>query len=145
MASYPGDIDSALIAKLMADATLAALVPDGWYYDLAASGKTRFGIVKLMGHTVTHMFQGIAYEAPVYLVKAVEFATGTVNTLAAGRRIHILLNGTNGEGGTLTVAGYGTAQTWFEEYVRYPDPDPDNADARWQHRGGMYAVFASPT
>src|SRR5688572_28895777 len=107
MASFSGDIDAALIAKLLADAPLAALVTDGWYYDIAASGKTRFGIVKLMTHTVERMFNGKAFEVPIYLVKAVESGTGTAITKAAAARIDVLLNGANGEGGTVTVTGYG--------------------------------------
>jgi len=144
VASFSGEVDDSIVAKLLADAPLTALMPDGIYYDIAKSGKTRFVIVKLMSHTVTRMFNGRAYEAPVYLVKAVEFGTGTVNTKAAAARIDVLLDGPNGEGGTVTVAGYGVAQTGLEEYVRYAEADPANADARWQHRGGMYAVMAVP-
>lgn len=137
--SYSGDVDSALIAKLLADAPLTALMPDGVFYDVAASGKTRFVIVKLMSHTVERMFGGKAYEAPVYLVKAVESGSGTVNTKAAAARIDAIL-----DDGTLTVTGYGLMKMQLEEYVRYAEPDPDNADARWQHRGGMYSIWVSP-
>jgi hypothetical protein len=144
MASYSGEIDSALIAKLLADATLAALMPDGVFYELASAGMTRFVIVKLMAHSVTRQFGGRAFESPLYLVKAVELGTGTVNTKAAAARIDVLLDGPTGAGSTLTVPGYGTAQTGLEEYVRYTEADPENADARWQHRGGLYTVFASP-
>lgn len=137
--AYSGDVDSALIAKLLADAPLTALCPDGVFYDVAASGKTRFVIVKLMSHTVERMFGGKAYEALVYLVKAVEAGTGTVNTKAAAARIDAIL-----DDGTLTVAGYGLMKMQLEEYVRYAEPDPDNADQRWQHRGGMYSIWVSP-
>lgn len=140
MASYSGDIDDALMAKLLGDATLHALMPDGVFYELASPGKTRFVVVKLMTHTVSRMFGGRAYEAPVYLVKAVEFGTGSVNTKAAAARIDALL-----DGGSITVNGYGLMDLALEEYVRYTEPDPTNADARWQHRGGMYAVMVSPT
>jgi hypothetical protein len=145
MAAYSGDIDAALVAKLLADGTLMALMTDGVYYDIAVSGKTKFVIVKLMAHTVTRMFNGKAFEAPVYLVKAVAFGTGTVTTKTAAARIDVLLDGASGEGGTMTVTGYGTARTALEEYVRYAEADPENSDARWQHQGGMYSVFASPT
>ncbi len=114
-------------------------MPDGVFYDIAASGKTRFVIVKLMSHTVERMFGGRAYEAPVYLVKAVESGTGTVNTKAGAARIDAIL-----DDGTLTVTGYGLMKMQLEEYVRYAEPDPDNADARWQHRGGMYSIWVSP-
>src|SRR5258706_12664028 len=114
-------------------------MPDGVFYDIAASGKARFVIVKLMSDTVERMFGGRAYEAPVYLVKAVESGTGTVNTKAGAARIDAIL-----DDGTLTVTGYGLMKMQLEEYVRYAEPDPDNADARWQHRGGMYSIWVSP-
>jgi hypothetical protein len=136
---YSGDIDSALVAKLLNDATLAALMPDGVYWDIAASGKTRVVIVKLMSHAVEPMFGGRAYEAATYLVKAVELSTSGSNAKAAGRRIDALL-----DGGTLAINGYGLMTIALDEYVRFAEDDPDNADARWQHYGGIYAVTVSP-
>jgi hypothetical protein len=103
MPAYSGDVDSALVAKLLGDSTLMALMPDGVYWDIAASGKNRVVIVKLMGHSVESKFGGRAWESATYLVKAVELSTSGTNAKAAGRRIDALL-----DGGTLgTIAGYG--------------------------------------
>lgn len=140
MAAYTGDIDAALVGRLLSDAPLMALMPDGVFWDVATSGKTRVVIVKLMSHTVERVFNGRAYESPVYLVKAVERTTSSANVQAAARRIDAVLDGVR-----LIVAGYAFVDMAFDEYVRYAEVDADNADARWQHEGAMYSAFASPT
>jgi len=138
---YSGDVDAALVSKLLGDGALMALMPDGVYWDVAASGKKRVVIVKLMSHSVERMFNARAYESAIYLVKAVELSISGTNAKAAGRRIDALLN--NGSLGT--ISGYLQMNCELDEYVRYAEDDPDNKDARWQHYGGMYAVTVSPT
>jgi hypothetical protein len=140
MAAFTGDVDGALVAKLLADAPLMALMPDGVWWDVSGSGKTRVVIVKLMSHTVEQRFGGKAYEMPVYLVKAVELTKSSANAQAAARRIDAML-----DGGTLAPTGYSLMTMQLEEEVHYQEADPDNADARWQHWGGMYSVWVSPT
>ncbi len=58
---------------------------------------------------------------------------------AAAARIHALLTDT-----PLAIAGYSHMLTRREERIRYTQPDPDEPELHWQHRGGRYVVFASP-
>ena len=130
-------IDAALSAKLLGDATLMALVPDGVYMDIAGGHATRFVIVSLMSALDTAMFQGRAFESAVYLVKAVEKGTSGLNAKAAAARIDALL-----EQGTLTITGYVLMSMARTERIRYTEVDQES-DARWQHHGGLYSVQVS--
>lgn len=137
------EVDAALSAKLLSDAALTALMPDGVYFDVAAHGKTKFVIISLLSGLDGRMFSGRAMETLVYLVKAVALETTGANVKAAAARIDVLLSGTNTEGGTLTVTGYGLMDMRRIERVRYTEVDESN-DARWQHRGGHYELWVSP-
>jgi len=137
--AHPSDVDAALLGKLSADSALKALMPDGVFYDLAASGRTRIVIVKLMHHETVDMFGGPAYEQPLYLVKAVEQSSSALNTINAAKRIDALLNNQ-----PLTINGYTLMTLQFREYVRYAEADSVNPDLRWQHCGGLYLVSVSP-
>lgn len=135
-------IDAAIVTLLANDAQLtgaAGYMPDGVFFDIAAKGKTRFVIVSLLTAPDTRMFQGRAFEEPLYLVKAVELSTSGTNAKAAAARIDTLL-----DGAVLTATGYGSVMVRREERVRFTEVDQDS-DARWQHRGGRYQVTASPT
>jgi hypothetical protein len=56
MPSDSSDVDNALVAKLGADSTLLALMPNGVYWDEAPQGSTRFVIVSLVDERDTAMF-----------------------------------------------------------------------------------------
>jgi hypothetical protein len=133
-----GDIDSALTAKLLADATLMALATDGIYFDEASSGLTRFVIISLVTEFDEPMFLGRAYEDATYMVKYVERGLSSVNAKAAAARIDALL-----DGGTLTITGYGLMLMRRESRIRYLEVDDVDASIRWQHRGGNYRVMAA--
>lgn len=133
-----GDVDAALSAKLLADGTLAGLMTDGVWFDTAPKGKTRFVIVSLVNEDDEPQFQGRAYEDNLYLVKAVAMETTGANVKAAAARIDALL-----EGGTLTVSGFSLMRITRVNRVRYTEVDEVDADIRWQHRGGHYAVTVS--
>lgn len=134
------EIDAAVVAKLSGDATLMALMTDGVYVDVAPTGKSKFVIVSLVIAQDEPQLGETAYEQAVYLVKAVErHASGaTVKTAAA--RIHALLNY-----GSLTVTGYSHMLTRRVERIRYTEVDQVDQDIRWQHRGGRYEIFVSPS
>ena len=132
------DIDAAVVARLMSDAQLMALMPDGVYFDVASKSASRFVIVSVLSALDSSMFQGRAYESPLYLVKAVELSSSGANVRAAAARIDALL-----DNGTLAITGYTLMATRRRERVRYTEVDQDN-DARWQHRGGQYEVVCSP-
>lgn len=132
------EIDAAISAKLLADATLMALVPDGVYFDVAKKSANRFVIISLLSGLDEPMLGGRAYEAPLYLVKAVDHSTSGLNVKAAAARIDVLLDHQ-----PLTITGYGLMMMRREERIRITEGDPNDEDNRWQHRGGHYAVTAS--
>lgn len=131
-------IDAALLATLVNDATLAALMPDGVWIDEAKQGATRFVIVSLITETDEGDFDGRAYEDALYLVKAVEKSSSGSNAKTAAARIDVLL-----EDQALTATGYNWMATFREERVRYAEVDAVDASIRWQHRGGRYRVQMS--
>jgi hypothetical protein len=138
----PAAIYTALAAKALADAPLMALMPDGVYRDIAASGKTRFIIISKASDFRAYMFGGVAYEEVTYLVKAVEFGTSGTNAANAAARILTLL-----QDGTLTITGYTLMRMQLAEdggMVEYVEPDEANLDARWQHRGWNFDITVSP-
>lgn len=140
------DIDAALVTKLQADATLAALAPDGWYIDEAPAGKTQFGIVSLVDEHDTPIFEGRASEDALYLVKHVELSTVAVkHSKAAAARIDALLDPQPPAArATLTIAGYAFQVMRRESRIRMTEVDAVDASIRWSHRGGRYQVVAAP-
>lgn len=138
MPADSGALDAALSQRLLSDPTLAALMPDGVYFDVAAHGQTRFVVVSLLAEADIGMFNRRAFEDGLYLVKAVALATTGADVRAAAARIDALLDQQ-----TLTAEGYGQVTMTRVARVRYTEVDRDN-DARWQHRGGHYRVMASP-
>ena len=131
-------VDSAVISRLLGDATLQGLMPDGVFWDIAAPGKTRFVIVSQVIHEDEASFTQTAFERFTYLVKAVENSSSGANILAAAARIHVLLHDA-----TFTVTGYGLMASHRIERVRFTEVDDLNAYVRWQHRGGRYEVEVS--
>lgn len=141
MSSDSSDVDAAIVAKLADDATLAGLLPDGVFIDIAPSGKKRFAIVSLAAHEDEYIFAETAYEKSTYLVKAVALDAGQGTPVkAAAQRIQELMQFV-----TLDIPGYQHMLTRREERVRYTEVDSENPEIRWQHRGGRFAVFVSPT
>lgn len=134
------DVDNALVAKLGADTTLLALMPNGAYWEEAPPNSTKFVVVSLVDAHDEPMFAGRAYEENTYLVKAVGMGTSGADVNTAAARIDTLL-----EGGTLTVAGYSLMTMRREARVRYTEVDGVDASTRWQHRGGRYRVMVSPS
>jgi hypothetical protein len=134
------DIDAALVQKLLGDATLSTLMPDGVFFDQAAPGATRFVLVSLLDAADESMFGRRAFETPTYLVKAVALSTSGGNVKAAAARIDALL-----EQGSLAVAGYSVTNLRRTERIRIREVSEDDASLYWDHRGGHYEVMASPS
>lgn len=133
-------VDAALVAKLLGDATLMAMVPDKVYFDVAPPNATKFVIVSQEGHEDTYaMPEADAFERFSYLVKAVIQGTGSAEVSSAAARIHTLLHH-----GTLSPTGYAVMTIERTQRIRYLEVD-DAANVRWQHRGGIYDVWVSPT
>jgi len=139
-------IDQALVDKLLGDATLRTLLPDGVFFDeagpsIAGGGNaTRFVLVSLADETDEAVFGHRGFEDALYLVKAVELkpAIGSGNVKAAAARIDVLL-----EDGTITAAGYTPMVCHRESRFRITEVDEHDTSIRWQHRGGHYRVQQS--
>ena len=133
------DIDAALVGKLLADTTLAGLMPGGVFMDEAAPGLTQFVIVSLVSEFDEPVFGQRAFEDALYLVKAVELSTVAVKHIkAAAARIDAVL-----ENGVLTVAGYTPMVMHRESRIRLTEVDQIDPSIRWAHRGGRYRVQQS--
>jgi len=137
--AFTDAVDRALVARLSSDPTLMAMMPDGIYWDISKAGKTRLILIKLMHHDTVDMFGGCAFENPSYLVKAVEYSLSPTNVQAAAARIDALLNHQ-----PMTIDGYGLMTAQYLTRVKYQEPDTTNADARWQHSGGVYLLMVTP-
>lgn len=141
MATDSSAIDAAIVAALQADATLASLMPDGVYMDIAPPGLQRYVIVSLVIAEDRATFEGRAIEDCLYLVKAVMLTTtSTTGIREAAARIDALLDDQ-----PLAADGYGWMGGWREERVRYVEVDETDSTIRWQHRGGRYRVQMTPT
>lgn len=135
-------VDDALMARLINDAQLKALLPDGVWWDAATEGKTRVCIVSLVEHSGNPVFNGRGWDSALYLVKAVMLNSSSVNIAAAAKRIDDLLD-TDGKGTVIDIPNYGQAASFRESRVRMTERDDQNAAVRWLHRGGRYRVQAS--
>jgi hypothetical protein len=134
-------IDQALVDKLLADATLTALMPGGVHVDEATAGLMQFVIVSLADEQDTPIFEGRGAEDALYLVEARESSqvVGTKNIKGAAARIDALL-----ELGTLTIAGYSLLVIRRVGRVRLTEVDAVDTSIRWQRRGGRYQVMTAP-
>lgn len=128
-----------MVAKLLNDATLQAITTDGVFFDVASHGATKFVIVSQMAHADDETFRETALERFTYLVKAVTLSTSGADVKSAADRIQTLLHN-----GSLTITGYTFLSMRRTERIRYTEVDESN-DSRWQHRGGLYEVWADPS
>jgi len=140
------DVDNALVAKLAADATLAALMPGGVWIDEGPAGLTQLVIVSLVDEADAPIFEGRGAEDALYLVVARELSTVAVkNSKAAAARIDALLDPQPPAArATLAVAGYGLLVMRRQSRVRMTEVDEIDSSIRWQHRGGRYQVMVAP-
>ena len=134
-------LDSAILAVLSADPILAALMPDGVFWDVAPQGATAFVIVGLQDFVSALMLGGVdGTEKTAYLVKATSRTTGGTTMRDAAARIHDLLHL---QPLALEGTGYELMIMHRVRRVRYTEPDPTDSAERWQHRGGVYDVMVS--
>lgn len=134
-----GAVDRAVFAMLKNDPTLTSLLPDGVYRDNAPQGKTRVTIMMTPTHLVTDLFHGIAFETYTYLVKALCRDNSVTTADNAAARIDDLMTTA-----VPTPTGYVVEATRLDERIAYGEPDPNNPDQMWQHRGGLYHVIVTP-
>ena len=141
------DVDDALVAKLLADPALIALMPDGVFFDVAGKSiavvgdARRFVLVSIVEADDASIFEGRAAEDTLYRVEARALATlvTPAQMKAAAARIDALL-----ELGTLTVADYTLQVMRRRGRTRMTDVDSVDTAIRWYHRGGLYQVKVAP-
>ena len=131
-------IDNAVVSVLLADPTLAGLMPGGVYFDVARAKADRFVIVSIVTADDEPVLGSRGYEDVLYLVKAVALVSTGGDVNAAAARIDALL-----EDHPLTIPGYVHMVTCREARIRYTEVDAVDDTIRWQHRGGHYRVQAS--
>jgi hypothetical protein len=138
VASDPGAVDAAVLARLAADVPLMALCGGAVFFGVAKQGYDTFLLVDRLAHADDrNLFQTAAGETYVYLVKAVRPGTGTTDVRAAAVRIRELLEGD----ATLAIDGYALQRPIEEiEAVRIQEVDESNPDRQVQHWGGHYEV-----
>jgi len=139
-------IGNALIAKLGADTTLLALMPNGVYEDVAPPGSTRFVIVSLIIASDIGMFNGRACEEHQYLVEARALSTsGSASAASAAAKIidDLLDPQPPLPPATLTVPGYVLMTIRRDEFVRTREFDEADPAISWRRRGGRYTVACS--
>jgi hypothetical protein len=130
------EIDDALVARLLSDATLKSLLPDGVWWDVAGKDSEQFVVVTLVDHVDVPVFGRRGAESFLYLVKAVVLNRSGGDIKAAAKRIDQLLDDQ-----PLTVPPeYGFAAMYRERRIRLTEVDTENAAIRWLHRGGHYRV-----
>jgi len=132
-----GAISSAIVAALQADATLAALMPDGVWFGLAAPGLQRFVLVVLMHGTDEELFGQRAIEDRIYVVKAIGLSrvVTVANMKAAAHQIDVVL-----ERATLAPAAFSWMDCVREEPIEDPVPDALDPSLAWHHYGGQYRI-----
>lgn len=148
------DIDNAVIAALLADSTLMAFTPDGVFWEEAPASiasttrnPERFVVVSMVNPSDVPMFGGRAFEANVYMVKAVMLSSSGGDIKSAAARIDALFDPQPpAPPATLTIAGYTLAclrRNPDLARIRTVEEDPEDPSIRWQHRGGYYDVWAT--
>ncbi len=131
-------VDSAIIGALYNDATLKGLLPDGVYFGIAPQSKTKCAVVMLPTHVDTDIFQGTGFEESTYMVKALVRDNSVTTANQAAARIDTIMQ-------TLAApTGYVLTVSKRTERIAYTEPDPNNPDQMWQHRGGLYDVMVEP-
>ncbi len=134
---------AALIARLVNDAPLTALLPDGVWLDVAKQGSQQFTLVSLLDGAYEGVFGGRAVYSALYLVKAVTLGNRQLGWSAeaakqAAARYDAIL-----EEQPLVAAGWNGMSLFRETDVVAVEDDPTDPGIRWQHRGGHYRVEMS--
>lgn len=130
------------MAVLRTDPELAALMPDGVFYEQAPPGSRAFVLVSLIDSVDVPAYAGSgtrrAYEDILYLIKATELSTSGAKVTDAAARIDTLL-----EDATYAIAGFVLMASFRVNRIRAIEVDDLDPDLRWQHSGGNYRVQAA--
>jgi hypothetical protein len=136
-------VDEAIVQRLSGDPALAALMPDGVYWDVAAGNAQAFVTVSLIDASDQYLFDaasGEEIETLTYEAKAWVLDTSGQSALrAAAARIHQLLHGE----ALPVIEGFACLAILRRGRVRRTYVDTIN-DVRWLQRGGRYQVTVQP-
>lgn len=142
------DVDNALLARLAADATLAALLPDGVWFGEAPDGLTAFVLVSLITAIDVPIFQRRAIEDGLYQVTAVGHSARVSSEVikAAAAQIDAILDPQPpAPPADLVIVGYGVMNLERTERIRVTEIDDLDPAIRWFHRGGRYQLMVAPS
>jgi hypothetical protein len=130
-------IDIAVISKLYGSPALTAAAPGGVHFDVAPAGvKDPFVLVNLQAHSDEYT-QGGRMEIGRYWIRAVGQGTNSPAVANVAALIHAAL-----QDQPIIVTGYAPMTCHREERQRFIEID---GGIRWQHMGGIYAVWESKT
>jgi hypothetical protein len=133
-------VDNAVLNRLVSDAQLLALTPDGVHWDVAPQGSTKFVIVtRAEAERELALGDADGFERLTYTIKAVINSTSVSPANDAAYRIHELFHRA-----TLDIVGYTFMLSERVFPIRYAEVDPENAAGRWHHHGGQYQVMVCP-
>ena len=130
-------IHQAIVDLLLADAALAALLPDGVYMESGPDGATRFAVVAWLDGHNDRMFGARAIENGLYAVKAVTLGDVARNAAAEARIDEVLDNA------VLMVEGYAPMIFLNEHPIRFKEMDAGDVSIIWYHGGAEYDVVMS--
>lgn len=145
-------ITSALINKLLDDAALRALAPDGVFRDVAgasmvtpAASPKRFVIVSLVIGVNTLDFKRRGHQNLLYLVEVRMLSMVGGDANAAAARIDTLLDPQPPlPPATLDIPGYRLMSCYQEEPTEQTEFDEGDTSLIWNRVGGRYRIWAAP-
>lgn len=129
-------VAKALRDALLADAPLTALLgsPTGVYEDVAPQGSTHpFVVFSLNSGPKEFTFDGLAFDKPLYLVKAVDGSKSAAKAGAIAERIEAVLTDA-----ALTIAGRDHVYLRPETEIAYSEVKDSTT---YRHRGALYRLY----
>jgi len=134
-------IDEALVDLLQEDPTLAAVMPDGVYWDAGPPNATRLVVVSRVSQVDVQGFDGRPFDDVIYSVRAVALSTlpgANADARTAEARIDALITA-----GTLTASGYTFMAARRRSPIHLTVVDDVDPSIRWFYRGGEYQIVMS--
>jgi hypothetical protein len=143
MAADLSAIDNRLLEVLGSDPTLAALLPDGAWFDPAPAGLSAFLVLNRPPEMERANALGDAdgWERVQYTVKSVIESSSRGPSNDAAHRIHELLHRGLRE---TEAGGYRVMHLESLFAITYGERDPTNTAIVYQHNGGQYQVMLCP-
>lgn len=130
----------AIITQLKADATIPSLVSDRIFPEMPPEGLATYPLITVTAQKAAkpeRVFQGIAFEDSVWLVRACEQSTSPAKVAEINTAIRAAL-----DGATLTLDTYESVNCeWLGDYETH---EVYNGQI-YQYEGGFYRVWITAT